>query len=148
MHTVRHLLQEKGNQVWSIAPQATVYEALELMAKKNVGALLVIENGNVVGMFTERDYARKVILQGRSSKTTSVGELMTADVLYVSPDDTIENCMAIMTDKRLRHLPVMEKEKLVGIVSIGDVVKAIISAHEFTIRELERYITGGHSSLG
>ena len=146
MYTVRHLLQEKGNQVWSIAPQATVYEALELMAKKNVGALLVIENGNVVGMFTERDYARKVILQGRSSKTTSVGELMTADVLYVSPDDTIENCMAIMTDKHLRHLPVMENGKLVGIVSIGDVVKAIISDREFTIRELERYITGGHSS--
>jgi len=146
MYSVRHLLQEKGNQVWSIAPQATVYEALELMAKKNVGALLVIENGNVVGMFTERDYARKVILHGRSSKTTSVGELMTADVLYVSPDDTIEYCMAIMTDKHLRHLPVMGKEKLVGIVSIGDVVKAIISDREFTIRELERYITGGHSS--
>jgi CBS domain-containing protein len=146
MYSVRHLLQEKGNQVWSIAPQATVYEALELMAKKNVGALLVIENGNVVGMFTERDYARKVILHGRSSKTTSVGELMTADVLYVSPDDTIENCMAIMTDKHLRHLPVMGKEELVGIVSIGDVVKAIISDREFTIRELERYITGGHSS--
>ena len=146
MHTVRHLLQDKGNQVWSIAPQATVYEALELMAKKNVGALLVIENGNVVGMFTERDYARKVILQGRSSKTTSVGELMTADVLYVSPDDTTENCMAIMTDKHLRHLPVMENGQLAGIVSIGDVVKAIISDREFTIRELERYITGGHSS--
>jgi CBS domain-containing protein len=132
--------------VWSIAPQATVYEALELMAKKNVGALLVIENGNVVGMFTERDYARKVILQGRSSKTTSVGELMTADVLYVSPDDTTEDCMAIMTDKHLRHLPVMENGQLAGIVSIGDVVKAIISDREFTIRELERYITGGHSS--
>ena len=146
MHTVRHLLQDKGNQVWSIAPLATVYEALELMAKKNVGALLVIENGNVVGMFTERDYARKVILQGRSSKTTSVGELMTADVLYVSPDDTTENCMAIMTDKHLRHLPVMENGQLAGIVSIGDVVKAIISDREFTIRELERYITGGHSS--
>ena len=146
MHTVRHLLQDKGNQVWSIAPQATVFEALELMAKKNVGALLVIENGNVVGMFTERDYARKVILQGRSSKTTSVGELMTADVLYVSPDDTTENCMAIMTDKHLRHLPVMENGQLAGIVSIGDVVKAIISDREFTIRELERYITGGHSS--
>jgi len=147
MHSVRHLLQEKGNQVWSIAPRATVYEALELMAKKNVGALPVVESGDVVGMFTERDYARKVILQGRSSKTTTVGELMTRNVLYVSPDDTMENCMAIMTDKHLRHLPVMEKEKLVGIVSIGDVVKAIISAHEFTIRELERYITGGHSSL-
>ena len=146
MHTVRHLLQEKGNQVWSIAPQATVYEALELMASKNVGALVVAEAGQVVGIFSERDYARKVILQGRSSKTTSVGELMTADVLYVNPDDAIENCMAIMTDKHLRHLPVMENGQLAGIVSIGDVVKAIISDREFTIRELERYITGGHSS--
>jgi len=147
MYTVRHLLQEKGGQVWSIAPQATVYEALQLMADKNVGAVLVIQGGNVAGMFTERDYARKVVLQGRSSKTTSVGELMTHDVLYVNPDDTIENCMAIMTDKRLRHLVVMDGGKLAGIVSIGDVVKAIISDREFTIRELERYITGGHSSL-
>ena len=147
MYTVRHLLQEKGSQVWSIAPQTTVYEALQLMADKNVGALLVVQGGNVAGMFTERDYARKVVLQGRSSKTSTVGELMTHDVLYVSPDDTIENCMAIMTDKRLRHLIVMDNGKLAGIVSIGDVVKAIISDREFTIRELERYITGGHSSL-
>ena len=146
MYSVRHLLQDKGNQVWSIAPQATVYEALGLMASKNVGALVVAEAGQVVGIFSERDYARKVILQRRSSKTTSVGELMTADVLYVSPDDAIENCMAIMTDKHLRHLPVMENGQLAGIVSIGDVVKAIISDREFTIRELERYITGGHSS--
>lgn len=146
MYTVRHLLQEKGNQVWSIAPGATVYEALELMAAKNCGALLVIEQGNVAGIFTERDYARKVILQGRSSKTTTVGELMATDVLYVSPDDTIENCMALMTDKRLRHLPVMDNGKLAGLVSIGDIVKATISDREFTIRELERYITGGHSS--
>jgi CBS domain-containing protein len=147
MYTVRHLLQEKGNQVWSIAPQATVFEALQMMADKNIGALLVMDHGNVAGIFTERDYARKVVLQGRSSKTTSVGELMTHDVLYVSPDDTIEGCMAIMTDKRLRHLVVMDSDKLAGVVSIGDVVKAIISDREFTIRELERYITGGHSTL-
>jgi CBS domain-containing protein len=147
MYTVRHLLQEKGNEVWSIAPQATVYDALQLMADKNIGALLVMENDKVVGMFTERDYARKVVLQSRSSKTTTVGELETVDVLYVSPDDSIENCMAIMTEKRLRHLPVMENEKLIGLVSIGDIVKAVISDREFTIRELERYITGGHSSL-
>ncbi|HUJ10082.1 MAG TPA: CBS domain-containing protein [Verrucomicrobiae bacterium] len=146
MYTVRHLLQEKGNQVWSIAPQASVYDALQLMADKNIGALLVIENNKVVGIFTERDYARKVVLHGRSSKTTTVGELESVDVLYVSPDDSIENCMAIMTDKRLRHLPVLEGDKLVGLVSIGDVVKAVISDREFTIRELERYITGGHSS--
>jgi CBS domain-containing protein len=148
MHTVKELLREKGSQVYSIAPQATVYEALELMAAKNIGSLVVIEHGNVAGMFTERDYARKVILQGRSSKTTTVGELMTTDVLYVSPDDTIENCMALMTDKRLRHLPVMENSKLAGVISIGDIVRVIISDREFTIRELERYITGGHSSVG
>ena len=148
MYTVRHLLHEKGTQVWSITPSGTVYEALQLMADKNIGALLVLDRGDVQGIFTERDYARKVILQGRSSKTTTVGELMTREVLYVGPDDTIENCMAIMTDKRLRHLLVIEDGKLIGIVSIGDVVKAIISDREFTIRELERYITGGHSSLG
>jgi CBS domain-containing protein len=106
-----------------------------------------MEKDKVVGMFTERDYARKVVLQGRASKTTTVGQLETVDVLYVSPDDSIENCMALMTEKRLRHLPVMEGGKLVGLVSIGDVVKAVISEREFTIRELERYITGGHSSL-
>jgi CBS domain-containing protein len=146
MHTVKELLREKGNQVWTIAPQATVYEALELMAAKNIGSLVAVEHGKVAGVFTERDYARKVILKGRSSKTTTVAELMTTDVLYVSPDDTIENCMALMTDKRLRHLPVMENGKLAGVVSIGDIVKVIISEREFTIRELERYITGGHSS--
>jgi CBS domain-containing protein len=148
MYTVRHLLQEKGSQIWSIAPQATVFQALELMATKNIGAVLVIENEKVVGMITERDYARKLVLKGRGSRTTTVGELMTRDVLYVGPDDTIEGCMAIMTDKRFRHLPVMENGKLTGIVSIGDVVKAIISDREFRIRELERYITGGHSSQG
>jgi CBS domain-containing protein len=148
MHTVKELLREKGNQVWTIAPTATVYEALELMAAKNIGSLVVVDHGDVAGVFTERDYARKVILKGRSSKTTSVAELMTTDVLYVSPEDTIENCMALMTDKRLRHLPVMEDGQLAGVVSIGDIVKVIISEREFTIRELERYITGGHSSIG
>ena len=147
MHTVKELLREKGNQIWTIAPQATVYEALELMASKNIGSLVVIEQERVAGMFTERDYARKVVLKGRSSRSTTVGELMTTDVLYVSPDDTIENCMALMTDKRLRHLPVMEHGKLAGVVSIGDIVKVVISEREFTIRELERYITGGHNSL-
>jgi CBS domain-containing protein len=147
MHTVKELLRQKGSQVWTIAPQATVYEALELMAAKNIGSLVVIEQERVAGMFTERDYARKVVLKGRSSKSTTVGELMTTDVLYVSPDDTIENCMALMTDKHLRHLPVMEVGKLAGVVSIGDIVKVVISEREFTIRELERYITGGHSSV-
>jgi CBS domain-containing protein len=147
MYTVRHLLQEKGNQIWTITPQATVYDALQLMADKNVGALVVTEGGDVVGIFTERDYARKVVLKGKTSKTATVSELMTPDVLYIGPDDTMENCMALMTEHRTRHLPVLEDGKLAGLVSIGDVVKAVISAHEFTIRELERYITGGHSSI-
>jgi CBS domain-containing protein len=147
MYTVRHLLQEKGGQIWSTSPQTTVYEALELMAAKNCGAVLVLENNKLVGIFTERDYSRKVVLKGKTSKTTTVGELMTSEVLYVGPDDTIENCMALMTEHRTRHLPVMEGGKLAGVISIGDVVKAIISDREFTIRELERYITGGHSSL-
>ncbi len=147
MYTVRHLLHEKGNQTWTISPQATVYEALQLMAEKNLGALVVTEGGKVVGIFTERDYARKVVLQGRASKTALVSELMTPDVLYVGPDDTMENCMALMTAHRTRHLPVMDNGKLAGLVSIGDVVKAVISSHEIMIRELERYIHGGHSSM-
>ncbi len=147
MYTVRHLLQSKNSRVWSVSPHGTVYEALELMAAQNIGALLVLESDKIVGIFTERDYARKVVLKGKTSKTVTVGELMTTEVLYVNPDDTIENCMAIMTDKRARHLPVMENGKLIGVVSIGDVVKAIISDREFMIRELERYITGGHSSM-
>jgi CBS domain-containing protein len=147
MYTVKELLRQKGNQVWSVAPQSTVYAALELMAEKNIGSVVVLEKETVVGVFTERDYARKVTLQGRTSKTTTIGELMTTDVLYVKLDETMENCMAIMTDKRLRHLLVMENNKLAGVVSIGDIVKAVISDREFTIRELERYITGGHSSV-
>jgi CBS domain-containing protein len=148
MYTVRQLLQEKGGQLWSVTPQATVYQALELMAAKNCGAVLVLDAQQLVGIFTERDYARKVVLKGKTSKTSTVGELMTTDVLYVGPDDTIENCMALMTQHRTRHLPVMENGRLAGLVSIGDIVKAVISDREFTIRELERYITGGHSSLG
>ena len=147
MYTVRHLLDEKGHQVWTISPQSSTFEALELMAEKNIGALLVLENDKVIGIFTERDYARKVVLKGKSSKTTNVGELMTSEVLYVSPEATIEDCMALMTQKRARHLPVLDAGKLAGVVSIGDVVKAVITDREFTIRELERYITGGHSSL-
>ena len=147
MHTVRDLLQAKGNKVWSITPQATVYEALELMAARNVGALMVMEAEKVVGIFSERDYARRVILKGRSSRTTVVSELMTRDVLYVGTAETVEDCMALMTEKRVRHLPVIEKDRLLGIVSIGDVVKEIISDREFTIRALEHYITGGHTTL-
>jgi CBS domain-containing protein len=143
MHTVRQVLQVKGRDIWSIAPQASVYEALEIMADKNVGALLVIDNGKVVGIFSERDYARKVILKGKSSKETSVDELMTREVFCVEPGDNMEYCMALMTAKRIRHLPVMENDQLIGIVSIGDVVKNLISEQEFTIGQLEKYIRGG-----
>ena len=143
MYTVRQLLQTKGNEVWSVAPQTTVYQVLELMADKNVGALVVVAGRKVVGIFTERDYARKVILKGKDSKTVAVGELMTKNVLYVGPDETIDKCMALMTDKHTRHLPVLEKGQLVGLVSIGDVVKSVISDQQFTIQELERYIVGG-----
>ena len=143
MATVRQLLRTKGNEIWSVAPQATVYEALQVMSEKDVGALLVLDKGNLVGIFSERDYARKLILKGRFSKDTTVTELMTHEVLYVEPQSTIEDCMALMTARRIRHLPVIEKERLIGIVTIGDVVKQIISDQEFTIRQLGTYITGG-----
>jgi CBS domain-containing protein len=142
MTYVRQLLKTKGNEIWSIAPQATVYEALQIMSEKDVGALLVVDKENLVGIFSERDYARKVILKERSSKDTTVGELMTREVLYIEPRSTVEDCMALMTAKRVRHLPVLENERLIGIVTIGDVVKQIISDQEFTIQQLERYIKG------
>ncbi len=144
MHTVRQILRAKGSDVWSIAPQASVYEALKMMADKNVGALLVINEGKLVGIFSERDYARKAILKGKSSKETPVSELMTKKVFYVSPGDTMEDCMALITARRIRHLPVMENQQLIGIVSIGDVVNRLISDQQFTIRELEKYITGSY----
>ena len=143
MATVRQVLKNKGYEIWSVAPQSTVYEALQVMSEKDVGALLVVDEGNLVGIFSERDYARKLILKGRFSKDTTVTELMTHEVLYVEPQSTIEDCMALMTAKHIRHLPVLEKERLIGIVTIGDVVKQIISDQEFTIQQLGTYITGG-----
>ena len=139
---VEQLLKTKGNEIWSIPPQATVYEALQIMSEKDVGALLVLDKGSLVGIFSERDYARKLILKGRFSKDTTVGELMTREVLYIESQSTIEHCMALMTVKHVRHLPVLENERLIGIVTIGDVVKQIISDQEFTIQQLERYIKG------
>jgi len=144
MANVETLLKIKGNHTWSISPQATVYEALQKMADKEAGALLVIEDEKLVGIFTERDYARKLILKGRFSRDTAVSELMTQDVLYVEPHNSIEDCMVLMTNKRVRHLPVMDNEQLVGIVTIGDVVKQIISNQESTIAQLENYIAGGY----
>ena len=137
---VSQILKTKGNKIWSIAPQETAYKALQLMSEKDLGALVVIDKGKVVGLFTERDYARKVILKGKSSKTTNVSELMTKKVLYVDPDTSVEDCMSLMTEKRVRHLPVMEKKKLVGVVTQGDVVKQLIADQKFENEELERYI--------
>ena len=143
MRTVEQLLQVKGSDIWSIAPQATAYNALQVMAEKNVGALLVIEKEKLMWIFSERDYARKVILKDKSSKNTSVGELMTREVFYINANSTLEESLALMTAKRIRHLPVMKNNQLIGIVTLGDVVKQIISDQKFAIRELEKYITGG-----
>ena len=142
MHLVRHCLKNKGHAIWSIRPDALVYDALQLMADKDIGALLVIEEGNVVGIFSERDYARKVILHGKSSKETLVREIMTSRVISVNIDQSIEECMAVMTEKRIRHLPVLEAGKLIGVISIGDVVKEIIAEQEFVIEQLGHYISG------
>ena len=144
MNTVRRILQGKSGSVWTIRPDATAYEALRVMADKDIGALLVQSiEGKLVGVFSERDYARKVILKGRSSKDTLVSELMTELVYYVSPDHTINDCMTIMTAKHIRHIPVIDEGRLVGIITIGDVVNSMISEQNNTIRDLENYITGG-----
>jgi len=142
MNTVKDMLRVKGREVWSIGPDAPVYDALSMMADKGVGALLVLEGGGVVGIVSERDYARKVDLKRKSSRQTPVRDIMTPDVVYVRPENTVEECMALMTHKRIRHLPVMEDDKVVGVISIGDVVKAIISEQQFVIEQLEHYISG------
>lgn len=142
MLRIRDILQSKGSKVWSIGPQEMSFKALELMADKDIGALLVIENNKVVGIFSERDYARKVILKGKSSKDTSVADLMTKDIYSLTPEKTVEECMALMTATRCRHMPVIENNKLLGMVTIGDVVNAIIAEKDITIHDLEHYITG------
>jgi CBS domain-containing protein len=142
MITVKQMLKENAGCVWTIAPQDTVYKALEIMAEKNVGALVVVEKERVVGMFSERDYARNVVLKGKSSKNTSVNELMDSNVCYVRLEQTVEECMALFTEKRVRHLPVLEMEKLIGLVSIGDAVKQCLADKELKIQQLENYITG------
>lgn len=144
MTSVERLLKFKGSETWSVAPQATVYEALQKMSEKDTGAVLVIDEGNLVGIFTERDYARKLILKGKFSRDTAVRDLMTQDVLYVEPQNSIEDCMLLMTNNRVRHLPVIDNQQLVGIVTIGDIVRQIISEQESTIQQLEKYITGGY----
>ena len=143
MITVRQLLRGKGYDVWHIAPDASVYDALKLMAIKEIGSLLVLEGEELVGIISERDYARKVVLKEKTSMDTPVKEIMTQEVISLRPEQTIQERMALMTDKRIRHLPVLENDRLVGIISIGDVVKAIISQQEFMIEQLEKYIEGG-----
>jgi CBS domain-containing protein len=142
MTTVRSVLQSKGSDIWSTVPDTLVFDALKVMAEKNVGALLVMEGNQLIGIFSERDYARKVVLKGESSHNIAIRNVMTSGVISVTPDQSIEDCMALMTGKHIRHLPVLENSKLVGLISIGDVVKAIISQHEDTIKQLENYITG------
>jgi CBS domain-containing protein len=140
MKKVRDILEVKGYEVCSINPTASVYDAIELMADKGIGSLLVMEEGKLVGIISERDYARKVILQGRSSKTTEVREIMTTRIPYAEPQQNIEECMALMTEKRTRHLPVIDADQVCGVISIGDLVKAIIDEQKFIIEQLERYI--------
>ena len=140
MKTIKQLLQGKSRGLCTIGPDARVYDALKLMAEKEIGALLVIENDKLVGIISERDYARKVILHGKSSHDTPVREIMTERVICVQPDRTVDECMALMTDKRFRHLPVIENDKLIGVLSIGDLVKETISEQQFMIKQLESYI--------
>lgn len=142
MTTIKQILDSKGHDVLTVRPDDTVLQALELMASKNVGAVIVTENGAPVGIFTERDYARNVILKGRSSSNTPIRDIMVPDVIFVKPEQTVDECMAIMSEKRFRHLPVMQDDKLAGIVSIGDLVKTIIDEQAFTIQQLQGYIGG------
>ena len=140
MKSLKQLLGAKGNQIYSIGPDAKVIEALRLMAQKDVGALVVMEGGRLAGILSERDYARKVILQGKSSQDVPVREIMTSEVITVDPSKTVEDCMALVTQRRIRHLPVCEQGNLIGILSIGDLVKEVIAEQEQTIRQLESYI--------
>jgi len=141
MEVIRKIIQNKGNIIYSVSPETTVYHALELMYKKNISAVLVMENDKPAGIFTERDYARKVVLKGKTSKETRIDEIMTRDLITVSPENPIEEAMKIMSTRHIRHLPVMENGRLVGIVSIGDVVKYIIDEQQFIIGSLQQYIS-------
>jgi len=141
MPSLLQLLAGKGSQVWSISPDATVFAGLTLMADKNIGALLILENDRPVGIMSERDYARKIILEGRSSRDTKIRSIMTTRLVWAHPSDSVEGAMELMTRERIRHLPVMEGNTVVGLVSIGDLVKAMIDQQQFRIEQLERYIT-------
>ena len=142
--TIASILAAKGGVIWSVDPEMTVYDAISTMAEKGIGALLVTVKGRLVGVISERDYARKIILHGRSSKETRVREIMTGDPVTVTPENTVDECMRIITNNRIRHLPVLEGEHLVGVISIGDLVNAIIAEQARTIDHLHSYITGGY----
>ncbi len=146
--TINEILHRKGSDVWSISPEATVFEAIELMADKNIGSLLVIENGKLAGIITERDYTRKVAIKGRSSKQTAVREILSDEVVHITPAHTVEHCMRLMTEHHIRHLPVVEGEAILGVVSIGDLVNWTISAQSTTISQLETYIAGYPAHTG
>jgi CBS domain-containing protein len=142
--TIASILRSKGREIWSVNPEETVYDAIALMAEKGIGALLILSEGKLVGVFSERDYARKIILQGRSSKSTRVREIMTGDPVTVTADHTVDECMRIITHHRVRHLPVLDGDRLLGVISIGDLVNAIIASQAQTIDHLHMYITGGY----
>lgn len=144
MGKVRNLLQTKGNAIFSVEPSTMVYRAIELMCEKNIGGLLICENGKLMGIFTERDYARKLILKGKSSKDTPIKDLMTSNLITVTPETSIDDCMRVMTGRKIRHLPVLDNNELVGVISIGDVVRFVIEEQKSIIEHLEHYITGHH----
>lgn len=139
---IREILNFKGGAAWSVSPESTVFQSIQMMADKNVGALLVVENGKLVGIISERDYTRKVALKGRSSKDTSVRDILSGNPVRVTPEHTVEDCLKLMTEHRVRHLPVLEGEKILGVISIGDLVNRVISQQHTTIQQLETYITG------
>jgi CBS domain-containing protein len=142
-YPIGSLLHHKTSAIWTIAPESTVFDAIKLMADKNIGALPVMSGTRLIGIFTERDYTRKIALQGKTSRQTKVEEILTKDVITVTPDDSVEDCMKLMTEHRVRHLPVMESQSLVGIISIGDLVNYIISTQNAAIEQMEQYIAGG-----
>ncbi|MBA4053896.1 MAG: histidine kinase [Marivirga sp.] len=144
MAKVRNLLQTKGNAIYSVEPSTMVYRAIELMCEKNIGGLLICEDGKLLGIFTERDYARKLILKGKSSKDTPIRDLMTSNLITVTPDTSVDDCMRVMTGRKIRHLPVLDNSELVGLISIGDVVRFVIEEQKSIIEHLEHYITGHH----
>lgn len=142
--TVRDILQNKGGQVWTTSPASTVYEAIGLMGEKNIGALVVIENDEVIGVLSERDYSRKVVLQGRTSRDTVVGDILSRPVVTIRRRDTIEKCMQVMTEHRIRHLPVVDENRLIGLISMGDLVRWAMESQNFTILQLQGYISGDY----